>query len=97
MSERDNCASDEVSPFEHQVLATLQVHSFLLTALIRGQFNSLSATEVDEIIESLHREFATLELPENARTDEKTLQAISDRHAVSQRILEQMLEFARPR
>jgi len=83
--------------FEQHVLAVLQVQNFLITALARGQIGSMEKDEANKVIASLLREFSTLELPDNVRTDEATLQSISERHAAAQQILSQMLEFVRPR
>lgn len=86
-----------VKAFEEQTLAMQQVLSFLVTAIIRGQFKSMPPGEAEAVIAALRREFSTLELPANARTDEATLRSISDRHALAQDMLRQMLDFARPR
>ena len=84
------------SAFEQQTLAMQQVLSFLVTAIIRGQFNELRPVEVEQVIASLRREFSTVLLPETARTDEASLRAVSERHALAQDMLRQMLDFARP-
>jgi len=86
----------KISAFEQQTLAMQQVLSFLVTAIIRGQFNELRPVEVEQVIASLRREFSTVLLPETARTDEASLRAVSERHALAQDMLRQMLDFARP-
>ena len=87
-----------ITEFEHETLAVLQAHSFLLTALARGQLKGMSNEEVDEIIAGLLHSFSALELPDNAnRDDEEVMRSIDQRHQRSQEILRQMLEFARPR
>ena len=83
--------------FEETALATIQAQGFLLTAIVRGQLKEMSPEEADEAITLLLRQYASVELPDNVRTDEETLRAISKRHEESQSLLKQMLEFARPR
>lgn len=86
-----------ISDFENQTLAIQNVHSFLLTALIRPMLREAGTAGAERIIKDLQREFSRLELPEHARTDPEALAAISDRHALAQQYLAQLLRHAAPR
>lgn len=85
-----------ISDFENQVLAMQNAHSFLLTALIRPLLREAGAAGAERIISDLQREFSTLKLPENARTDPETLASISSHYRLAQEMLRQTLEYARP-